>query len=344
MTTMRDVARLAGVSAKTVSRVFNQDRYVADETRERVERAMRQLHYVPNMLARSFRTGGDAAIAVAVPDIADPYFASMAGAIEEVAHKNGLTVIIASVGYEAERERPAVEALLHRQVAGLVATPVSPDQSYLAPWMRRTPMVFVDRTPSNIVADTVVSDDRRGATLATQHLLDQGHTRIAFVGDRMDVQTTRIRLEWYRSALAATGLDPDPAAVLLGGPYSHQVSAAVQAFLRDTYDPTAIFSSNARCSIGIVPVLQTLNRTDIALVGFGDFPLAASVRPAISIIEQDPSRLGRTAAARLFKRISDPDRRLRRKLTLPVNLVLRGSGEQPPAPRSPKPVGRQNVA
>ena len=109
-------------------------------------------------------------------------------------------------------------------------------------------------------------------------------------------------------------------------------------------DPTAIFSSNARCSIGIVPVLQTLNRTDIALVGFGDFPLAASVRPAISIIEQDPSRLGRTAAARLFKRISDPDRRLRRKLTLPVNLVLRGSGEQPPAPRSPKPVGRQDVA
>jgi LacI family transcriptional regulator len=344
MTTMRDVARLAGVSAKTVSRVFNQDRYVTDETRERVEEAMRQLNYVPNMLARSFRTGRDAAIAVAVPDIADPFFASVAGAVEEVAHKNGVAVIIASVGYEAERERPAVEALLHRQLAGLIATPVSQDQSYLAPWTRRTPVVFVDRSPSKIVADTVVSDDLRGAALATQHLLDQGHTRIAFVGDRMDVQTTRIRLEAYRSALAGAGIDPDPAAVLIGGAYSHEVSTAMEEFLRDAYDPTAIFSSNARCSIGIVPVLQALNRTDIAMVGFGDFPLAASVRPAITIMEQDPSRLGRTAADRLFKRISDPDRRMRRKLTLPVNLVPRGSGEQSPTPRSPKRLGRQDVA
>jgi LacI family transcriptional regulator len=346
MTTMRDVARLAGVSAKTVSRVFNQDRYVTNETRERVEQAMRELNYVPNLLARTFRTGKDAAIAVAVPDIADPFFANVAAAIEEVAAENGLTVIIASVGYDAERERPAVEALLHRQVAGLIATPVSRDQSYLAPWKRRTPVVFVDRTPSNIVGDTVISDDLQGATLATRHLLDQGHTRIAFVGDRMDIQTTRLRLEAYQSALTAVGLEADPSLIILGGAYSQQISAVVEAFLRSSREPTAIFSSNARCTIGIVPVLQTLRRTDMALVGFGDFPLAAYVQPAISIIEQDPLRLGRIAADRLFQRIKAPDRRLRRKVTLPVKLVPRGSGEQPPTPRSRKQhqVDRHEVA
>jgi LacI family transcriptional regulator len=325
MATMRDVARLAGVSSKTVSRVFNQDRYVTDETRARVEQAMRELNYVPNMVARTFRTGRDEAIAVAVP-----YFANVAGVIEEVAHEHDLAVIIASAGYEAKRERPAVEALLHRQVAGLIATPISTDQSYLSAWTLRTPVVFVDRTPSNIVADTVVSDDAQGATLAAEHLLGQGHTRLAFVGDRLDIQTTRLRLEAYISVLRNAGIEADPRSIILGGPYSHQISTAVGAFLQDSYAPTAIFSSNARCTIGIVPVLQSLNRSDIALVGFGDFPLAECVRPAVSIIEQDPFRLGRVAADRLLQRIKAPNRRLRRKVTLPVRLLTRGSGEQPP--------------
>jgi LacI family transcriptional regulator len=344
MTTMRDVARLAGVSSKTVSRVFNQDRYVTDETRERVEHAIRDLNYVPNMLARTFRTGRDAAIAVAVPDIADPFFATVAGAIEDVAHQNGVAVIVASVGYEADRERPAVEALLHRQVAGLIATPISPDQSYLGAWKTRTPVVFIDRTPSHITADTVVSDDHHGATLAAQHLLAQGHDRLAFVGDRIDIQTTRLRLETYLSVLSAAGVDTDPRSIILGGPHSQQISIAVEAFLRGSNVPTALFSSNARCTIGIVPVLQSLNRTDIALVGFGDFPLAACVRPAITVIEQDPLRLGRLAADRLFQRIKTPDRRLRRKVMLPVSLIARGSGEQPPGPRARKKIAQPEVA
>jgi LacI family transcriptional regulator len=330
MATMRDVARLAGVSSKTVSRVFNQDRYVTEETRARVEQAMRELNYVPNMLARTFRTGRDEAIAVAVPDIADPFFANVAGAIEEVAQEHDLAVIIASVGYDAEHERPAVEALLHRQVAGLIATPISRDQRYLSAWTLRTPVVFVDRMPSNIVADTVVCDDAHGATLATEHLLSHGHTRLAFVGDRMDIQTTRLRLEAYTSTLQKAGLEPDPRAILIPGAHSREISAAVDAFLHGSYGPTAIFSSNARCTIGVVPVLQSRNRTDIALVGFGDFPLAECVRPAVSIIEQDPFRLGRVAADRLLQRIQAPNRRLRRKITLPVRLVTRGSGEQPP--------------
>jgi LacI family transcriptional regulator len=336
MTTMRDVAQRCGVSIKTVSRVFNDDPHVSTETRERVLRVMRELNYVPNLLARTFRSGRDTAIAIAVPDLSDPFFATLTHAIEQVAHQRGVAVVIASMGYEPEDERPAMEALLHRMVVGAIATPISDDQSYLKRWQHKTPIVFVDRTPTGIVADSIVSDDHGGGVAATQHLLDHGHTSLAFVGDNLNVQTTRRRLEAYRSVLLGAGMPDSANSVVLAGTSSSEMAHAFVAFLRESEEPTAIFSSNARCTIGLIPVLQALERTDMALVGFGDFPLSDSVRPPISFIEQDPVRLGRAAALRLFQRLDTPHRRLRRQVMLPVELVPSGSGELPPPRRSRK--------
>ncbi|HWN60283.1 MAG TPA: LacI family DNA-binding transcriptional regulator, partial [Streptosporangiaceae bacterium] len=115
MTTMRDVARVAGVSAKTVSRVFNDDPHVTEETRDRVRWAMQKLNYVPNLLARSFRAGADTAVGLAVPDIADPFFATMTSSIEEDLIGRGMAVVVTSLGHGPERERSALEALLRRQ-------------------------------------------------------------------------------------------------------------------------------------------------------------------------------------------------------------------------------------
>ena len=147
MTTMRDVARVAGVSAKTVSRVFNDDPHVTEETRERVRWAMQKLNYVPNLLARSFRAGADPAVGLAVPDIGDPFFAEITSSIEIDLVGRGMAVVVSSVGQAAERERSALEALLRRQISGLIVACASADQAYLAPWQNRTPMVFVDRPP-----------------------------------------------------------------------------------------------------------------------------------------------------------------------------------------------------
>ena len=146
MTTMRDVARVAGVSAKTVSRVFNDDPHVTEETRERVRWAMQKLNYVPNLLARSFRAGSDAAVGLAVPDIADPFFAAMTSSIEVDLVGRGMAVVVTSLG-QGDHERSALEALLRRQISGLIVACASADQAYLAPWQDRTPMVFVDRPP-----------------------------------------------------------------------------------------------------------------------------------------------------------------------------------------------------
>jgi LacI family transcriptional regulator len=325
MSTMRDVAALAGVSAKTVSRVMNNDRYVSEDVRRRVESAIRELKYVPNTVARTFRSGRDAAIGIAVPDISDPFFATVTHTVEQIARNHGVAVFVTSLGSDEAAERSGVEALLGRQIAGLISTPIAADQSYLKPWQSRTAIVFIDRAPTRITADSVVEDDFGGAHAATTHLLEHGHRRIGFIGDAPSITTTARRLDGYRAALADAGVEPDAGIIELGAASAADAGAAAVRLLGLPEAPTAVFSSNARCSIGVVPALQSIGRADTALISFGDFPLAEALRPALTVVDQDPVSVGRAAATRLFERLESPDRRLKRKIVLPVSLVIRES-------------------
>jgi len=327
MATMREVAHRAGVSAKTVSRVVNNDRYVSADVRERVERAIEDLQYVPNMLAVTFRTGRDAAIGVAVPGVADPFFAGIIDAVEREASRRGVAVIVTSVGWEPSHERQSIEAVLHRRVAGMIICPVGPDMSFLRPWQARAPLVFVDRVPGKLTADSVVQDDVGGGRQATAHLIGHGHRSIAFLGD--DVITGVLRLKGCRQALAEAGIAHADELVHLGDVDTPTVTAALRRILAGPDPPTAVFSSNARCTVSVVSALQALRRSDIAVVGFGDFPTAAALHPAITVIDQDGDGMGRFAAARLFDRLDEPGRKLRRRTVLPVSLVTRASCAMP---------------
>ena len=340
MTTMRHVAEQAGVSAKTVSRVLRNDRYVSEAVRVRVNAAIEDLQYVPNMLAVSFRTGRDAAIGVAVPDIADPFFAQIVHSVEIGARERRTAVIVTSLGNQPEFEQGAVEALLQRQVLGLIACPVSPDQSYLAPWLKRTPMVFVDRAPTRLAADCVIEDDAGGAHLATTHLLDEGHRRIAFIGDAYRAPTTMQRLEGYIDALADSGNAFDDRLVYLGDTTAPSIDTALATLAGLAEPPSAVFSSNARCTLNVYPALQRLGGEGMALVSFGDFPMAASLEPSVTVIDQDPAAVGKFAAERLFMRIDNPSKRLRRRTVLPVSLTERDSCKRAVgrAPRSARPI------
>jgi LacI family transcriptional regulator len=325
MATMRQVAQRAGVSAKTVSRVMNNDRYVSADVRRRVERAIEDLQYVPNLLARTFRYGRDAAIGIAVPDISDPFFSAVIHAVEEIARDRGVALFVTSVGTDGAYEQIGVEALLGRQIVGLISTPVAADQSYLTRWRSRTAIVFIDRAPSNITADTVVEDDDGGGYAATAHLIEHGHRRIGFIGDSSSIATTAGRLDGYNAALADAGIDENQRFVSLGAMSSREAAEATWDLLSRPDAPTALFSSNARCSIGVVPALQETDRTDIALVGYGDFPLASALRPALTVIDQNPDALGKAAARRLFQRLDNPAGRWKRRMVLPVRLLLRDS-------------------
>ena len=330
MTTMRDVARVAGVSAKTVSRVFNEDPHVTEETRERVRWAMQKLNYVPNLLARSFRAGADPAVGLAVPDIGDPFFAEITSSIEIDLVGRGMAVVVSSLGQAAERERSALEALLRRQISGLIVACASADQAYLAPWQDRTPMVFVDRPPKGLSGVYVIEDDLAGAREAVTHLANHGHRRVAFLGISTPITTVLRRLKGYRSAVAELGLDDRPDLICMPSGSGDECAAELVKVLEAPDAPTAVFSATTLCTMSLVQALQRVGRTDIAVVGFGDFPMAEALTPPITVLDQNPARLGRIAVERLVQCIENPQAKVRRRTVLPVHLIPRGSGELPP--------------
>lgn len=319
MVTMKDVAAVAGVSAKTVSRVFNDDPHVTPETKERVEGALRQLNYVPNSYATTFRNGRAPVIGVVIPDIVDPFFALIAKAAETLADAHRMSVVITSLGDPA-REPQAVQALLRQALSGLIIAPTSADQTYLDAWTNRTHIVFVDRQPVGVTADSFTEDDVAGAWLATNHLLEHGHTRVGFIGDDLAIPTTRDRLKGYQDALQSAGLAVDDNLIALGA--LHRVGAADAFAQLDHAAPTALFCSNARTAMSLAPVLRD---SGLAIASFGDFPLADLISPALTVIDQDPFQLGTLAAQRVLDRLDKPNRRYRRRTVLPLELIERES-------------------
>jgi LacI family transcriptional regulator len=190
-------------------------------------------------------------------------------------------------------------------------------------------MVFVDRAPGRIVADCVLEDDFGGAHLATTHLLRHGHDRIAFVGDSLRASTTMHRLEGYTQALTEEGIAFEERLTYLGENDPVSMEQALLSFAGLARPPTAVFSSNARCTLAVFSGLQRVGGKGMALVSFGDFPMAASLRPSVTVVDQDPTAVGKFAAERLFIRIGEPTKRLRRRTVLPVSLIERASCAKP---------------
>ncbi|MEO6827236.1 MAG: LacI family DNA-binding transcriptional regulator [Microbacteriaceae bacterium] len=319
---MREVAALAGVSLKTVSRVFNNDRHVTPATRHRVEMALREVNYVPNALATTFRAGRTAVIGIAVPDIVDPFFAAVSRSVENFAVAHGMSTLITSLGDDPSRERPTLESMLSRQLSGIIVAPVAPDHAWLQTWAVHTPLVFVDRPPVGLTADSFREDDHLGALLATEHLIEHGHRRIAFIGDTRYLPTTNNRLRGYKDALRKGHIDFDPMLVTLEAADRDGARTALDEFWRLPDPPTAVFSSNARSSMAMIPALQ---EHPAAAISFGDFPMADLLTPSLTVVAQDPERLGSLAAARAVDRLRAPDATYESTTYLPVRLVERES-------------------
>lgn len=329
--TLRDVAQLAGVSIKTVSRVVNEDPEVTEATAARVRSAIEALGYRPNPLARSLRTGRDEAIGLVVETISDPFFAAVTETVEEAAREAGLFLIIASAGRTPDQERAVVLGLLHRSVCGLIVVPCS-----LAYARERlpigpggVPVVFIDRPPTGLEVDTVVVDNEGSAQRATAHLVAHGHRRIAFVGTAIERFPLRQRLSGYSAALAAAGIEFDPELVVSHARMADGDAPLLSGVLSLEDPATAVLSANAVASLDVVRHLHGCARTDVAFVSFDDFPIAESLSPPVTVARQDPALMGRTAIELLLRRIRGDDSPPQR-LVLPTTFVERGSGEIAP--------------
>ncbi|MFJ9909395.1 LacI family DNA-binding transcriptional regulator [Streptomyces sp. NPDC101152] len=328
--TMREVAALAGVAIKTVSRVVNGVPTVDPAIAARVREAADKLGYRPNLTASSLRRGDGrtATVGMLVEDAANPFSAALTRTVENVARKRGSLVLVGSLDEDQARERELAQALIDRRVDGLVIVPAGRDHSYLISEQRSgTCMVFVDREPSLLDADAVVSDNRQGAITAVDHLRKAGHRRIAYLGDRVTISTAAQRFDGYRHALELAHLEYDDEIVRHVGSSEGAAIAATEELLALPNPPTALFTSQNFVTIGAVRALRALGLQDrVAHLGFDDFPLADILSPGISVIAQDIEELGRTAAEMLFRRL-DGDESPTTTVTVPTRLIERGSGE-----------------
>lgn len=328
--TMKDVAALAGISIKTVSRVVNGVSTVDPELAARVHEATRKLGYRPNLTASNLRRqdGRTATIGMLVEDAANPFSAVIMRAVENVGRSRGVLVLFGSLDEDPARERELVGALLDRRVDGLVMVPAGLDHSYLvAEQQAGTRLVFVDREPRLLNADAVVSDNRQGAITAVQHLLAGGHQRIACLGDQISIPTAAQRFDGYQHALEFARIPRDPALVRHDLRTTEAVEEALEQLLALPDPPTALFTSQNLVTIASCRALRKLRRhREVAMVGFDDFPLADVLEPGISVIAQDADALGRLAAETLFRRL-DGDTSPTKTLTVPTRLIRRGSGE-----------------
>lgn len=330
--TVRDVAQVAGVSFKTVARVVNGEPGVRPETAERVMVAVRQLGFRRNAVAATFKRGvSDGTIGLIIDDVSNPFFATLARAIEEVTRGPGLQVIMASSDREPARERALIESLVAQRLAGLLVVPVGRDHRYLAREVRHgTAVVFLDRPQGYLRADTVMSDDYGGARMATEHLIRHGHKRIAMLAHPLDVYTLVERLRGFKDALADAGIPLLPELLRHDLNDADDADRAASEMLALEAPPTAIFAANNRMSVGAIKAIAAARRR-VAVVGFDDFELATAVATPITVVSPDVKRLGRLGAELLLRRMRGWDGEPE-KIVLPTELIERGSGEIAPPP------------
>ncbi|GAB3440849.1 LacI family DNA-binding transcriptional regulator [Phycicoccus ginsengisoli] len=334
---MRDVAAVAGVSVKTVSRVVNDEPAVSPDVAERVQHAVRQLGYRHDLVASNLRrtVRRPSTVAAMLQDLGNPYSASVLRALELAAHERDVAVVASSLDEEPERERRLVEGLVRRRVDGLVLMPATTHQDYLLPDLHAGLVtVFVDRRPNGVDVDSVAVDAARGAGMAADHLLAVGHRRIAYLGDLPRIQTASARRAGFLGALERKGVEQDPHLVVTSLRTSDDTTRALLGLLDLDDPPTAVFAARNTIAAGAVRALRERGASHTtALVGFDDFPLADLLDPPLTVVAQDVERVGAEAARLLFARLGG-DTSPPSHVDIEPVLVARGSGEVAPPHRS----------
>jgi len=325
---IQDVAALAGVSLATASRALADDAKVTPETKQKVMEAARALRFRRNSLARDLRSGGvTTAIGYVIEDLVNPWFSQVAAGAEEVFRKADLELIVATTEGDPKREQLVVKTMLERRVQALLLIPLSDDHSYLEGERQLgTPLVFVDRPPVNLVADSITIDNQGGMELAVRQLAKHGHKRIGLIAGPQSLWTTGERLAGYKQGLKAHSLKFDASIVQYVQYAENEVRDAAKELFRGSNPPTALIATNNRITVLLLKTSKKL-LDQLAFVGFDDFELAELL--GITVVTHDPLDIGREAARITLERIQSP-LETPQQIIIGTNLITRGSGERAP--------------
>jgi len=309
--TVRDVAALAGVSPKTVSNVVNGGVVVRPETRERVERAVAELDYVPNLSARGLRNGRSGAIALTLPEMGSAYSAELAQSFVELARERGWVVQLEQTGNDPARERELVSRARAHLVDGLILNPVSLSASVLASTEGLPPTVVIGEVEPEHV-DQVHVDSRAAAEQVTEHLIAHGHRRIAIVGASPEgaaTATSELRERGYAAAIGAASITPDPSLrVPLPAWTTSSAATTFAAWLDEHPLPDAVFAFTDSIAFGVLHVLAARGvrvPDQVSVIGFDDVDGAAYAIPSLSTVSFDRRAFATAALDLLTRRIAD---------------------------------------
>ncbi len=334
MATIHDVAKKAGVAPITVSRVINNSGYVSDELRKRVNEAIEELGYVPNVLARSLKSKRTNTIALVFTDITNPFFNILARGVEDAASDLGYTVIICNTDESQEQEDKYIQLLLQKQVDGFLLVPADvASKSIERIRQQNTAVVVIDRRIDDAPADIVRGDSEGGAYQLTKYLIDLGHERIALLSGPHKVSTSVDRVRGYQRAMLEHGLK-EAVDFHYGGYTQDSGRSITEKLFSQAAPPTAIFGGNNLIAIGALAALREMHiqvPEEVAVVSFDDIPESLTPNPFLTAIAQPPYRIGQEATKILVSRIKNGavDPNDYREVVFPVKLIVReSSGER----------------
>ena len=332
MATIHDVAKQAGVAPITVSRVINNSGYISDKTRDKVQTAISELGYVPNILARSLRSKRTNTLALVFTDITNPFFTILARGVEDSASFAGFNVIFCNTDESQEKEDNYIQLLLQKQVDGILLVPAgSNTKSIEIIQEQNTPLVVLDRRVSNTSVDIVRGDSEGGAYQLTKYLIDLGHRRIAIISGPRNVSTAEDRLLGYKRAMEENGLKE-----YLMSYYGCFTQASGFELTREIFShdskPTAVFAANNLMAIGALRALQEIGLKvpdDVALVSFDDIPENLTIFPFMTVVTQPSYELGKRATELIISRINNDTDLDYQEIVFPVEFFERASSGGP---------------
>jgi LacI family transcriptional regulator len=333
MVSIREVARTAGVSVTTVSHALNRTRFVSDDTRSRIEQAVRSLGYVPSAVARSLKHNATRTLGVLVPNSSNPYFAEIIRSVERHCHTEGYNLVLCNSDDDIQRQAVHLRVLAERRVDGLVLVAAG-DDAHVSEALAELPLpvVLVDREIDGAGnADLVECDHAGGAELATRHLLELGHTRTVCIGGPKSLRPSQQREAGWRRALAAAGQAVAAQDVVRGDFTPRSGYAALKRLLRRRDRPTAVFACNDLMAIGALHAAQEAGLEvpgQLSIVGFDDIELAAYTMPPLTTVAQPKEAIGTETARLLLERVRGQRDQARRAVLQP-ELRVRASTAPP---------------
>jgi LacI family transcriptional regulator len=326
----RDIAKLAGVSSATVSRVINKDPRVSAKTAQKVVEVIERFGYVQNAMARNLRMANTKTIGYLVPDIRNPFFTSLLAGFEVLMYEKDYDILFVNTNEDIEKERKAMKSLLHSRVNGILAVFVDPDNEYIEKYKNMgIYIVYIDRISKNEMNnDSILIDNYGGMKQIVDYLVSLGHKDIALTYGSPEITPGEERLNGYYLAMQKAGLQVRQEYVVPCYFTENETYKAVEQLLSLKKRPTAIITPNNLATMGAYKALTDHKiriPKEISLIGFDDFSLAAHLNPPVTVITRPTTVIGKIAAEMLLERIESDGEITPRKIILPTELIIRKS-------------------